>query len=168
MASQSLNAPMAQNYREVNGPRKLIHTSRKTMMASTCQSREGGLLFPPRRRGNPTTAANSAGNRRTGRTGEPACRQEGQPEVCGKLQAEGSVEVPDGDPLGDRRAGNDHGKSRDLPRRTERSVTGRSRGQPGDQVVRPTPVIRKNHAAVGHCFCCDPDGVGSPARHRTD
>ena len=91
---------MGQKYRKVNDPRKLIHTSRKTMKLSTCQPPGVGLLFPPRRRGNPTTAANTAGNRRIGRTGGPACRQEGQPEVCGKLQAEGSVGAPDGDPSG--------------------------------------------------------------------
>jgi hypothetical protein len=36
-----------------------------------------------------------------------------------------------------------------LPRRTERSAPGGSRGRPGGQVARPTPVILTNHTAVG-------------------
>jgi hypothetical protein len=144
------------------------------MRLPICQCPGVGLLFPPRRRGNPTTAANSAGNRRTGRTGEPACRQEGQPEVCGKLQAEGRSEYRTGI-LRDRRVDEDQGGSRDSPRRTERFATAdREVGHrqiersAGGQVVRPTPVIRENHTAVGLVSTADPDGVGSPARHRTE
>ena len=147
-SSQSFSAPTGEKYGPVNVSRKPNDSSRKTMWRSTCQPRGCGLLFRPRRRGNLTTATDTAGNRRTGRTGEPACRQEGQPDDGGKLPAKGSV----GDRTGilrDRRAVEDHGRSRDLPRRTERSAPGGSRGRPGGQVARPTPVILTNHIAVG-------------------
>jgi hypothetical protein len=103
----------------------------------------------PRRRGNPETATDSAGNRRTGRTG-PTGRPAGKvdPKSSGDRRRKVRSEIGRGSfgiversrTTASREAG--HGGPRG------RSRTGREAG-PCGQVVRPTPVILTNHAAVG-------------------
>ena len=110
--------------RPVNGSRKPNYRSRKTMTVPACFHTVVGLLFPPRRRGNPTTGPDrretvERGHRpRIGKPtpgpgptgGKPPGRsdpkprgnpgQKGQPEAEGKPEAEGPVNRPSGDPSG--------------------------------------------------------------------
>jgi hypothetical protein len=126
------------------------------MRLSTCHARDRGLLFPPRRRGNPTTATDTAGNRRTGRTGGPACRFESRLEVSGNWGGRFG-RSPDGDPSGSS-SGEDQGRLRGLPRQARKSRSRSIERSTGDQVARPVPtVILRNHHSSGTCPTATPN-----------
>lgn len=124
--------PIPGSGRSRNVSRKPIDRSRKTIRSPTCQTAGLGLLFRPRRRGDPETSTGAAGNRRAGRTGEPACRKEGQPEAGGKPQAEGNGRRPDGDPSGS--------SSGRRPRRVARPAT--ADREVGHRCTERTPEAR--------------------------
>ncbi len=84
----------------VKGSRNLNNRSRKTMWLSACAGCADGLLFPPRRRGNPTAGRIS---RKLLRRRSEVSRETGGPEVKPEVSREtGRRKVPGGKQTGNR------------------------------------------------------------------
>ncbi len=133
--------------------------SRKTIRFSACACRGDGLLFPPRRRGNPTAGPErreTAGNGRTGKTGN---RTEGPPRMSkGNRRRPGSATSRTGIPR-DRRVtcGPQTARSATPPRRRGRSdlriapPEASARGEPARSWV-PGPTKNGTRAPRGLRF----------------
>lgn len=127
-------------------PAKLIFRSRKTIRVSACRIQGDGLLFRPRRRGDPTTGpeqretAGMVGPEWRATVGKAHPDAKGQPAATGGRRSSG-------DPSGSSSDRRPAGRKACTSPATERAVLG-----PHRRRLRPT---------------ASPIGVGSPARRRT-